>query len=215
MPTRSDIRALVCPTVSVADQARRRIERNLHDGAQQRLLSLTLRLRAVRDTMPPELASQLDQVADGLTGAIDELRELARGIHPPILAEGGLRPALQTLARRSPVPVELDIPLEHRLAEQVEISAYYFVAEALTNAAKHAGASSVTVTAEVDTAILRVTVRDDGAGGADFSHGTGLLGLKDRVEAVGGQLFLDSPPRGGTRLCAELPVIPAEGTLSR
>ena len=195
--------------VAVADQARRRIERNLHDGAQQRLVSLGLQLRAVQATMPPEMAAQLDQVAGGLTGALEELREIARGIHPSVLADGGLRPALRALARRSPVPVKLDIRAQQRLPEQVEVSAYYFVAEALTNAAKHARASSVTVTAEADAAVLRLAVRDDGAGGANFTRGTGLVGLKDRVEAVGGRLFLDSPPGAGTSLCAELPLTPA------
>ena len=152
------------------------------------------------------MGAQLDQVAHGLTGALEELREIARGIHPAALADGGLRPALKALARRSPVPVDLDIRARQRLPEQVEVSAYYFVAEALTNAAKHARASSVTVTAEADAAVLRLAVRDDGAGGADFTRGTGLVGLKDRVEAIGGRLFLDSPPEGGTRLCAELPL---------
>ena len=194
--------------VAVADQARRRIERDLHDGAQQRLVSLGLQLRAIQATMPPEMGAQLDQVAHGLTGALEELREIARGIHPAALADGGLRPALKALARRSPVPVDLDIRSQQRLPEQVEVSAYYFVAEALTNAAKHARASSVTVTAEADAAVLRLAVRDDGAGGADFTRGTGLVGLKDRVEAIGGRLFLDSPPEGGTRLCAELPLTP-------
>jgi predicted ATPase/signal transduction histidine kinase len=192
--------------VAVADQARRRMERNLHDGAQQRLVSLGLQLRAVQATMPPEMGAQLDQVADGLTGALEELGEIARGIHPSVLTDGGLRPALKTLGRRSPVPVKLDIRVRQRLPEQVEVSAYYFVAEALTNAAKHARASSVTVTAEADAAVLRVAVRDDGAGGADFTRGTGLVGLKDRVEAIGGRLFLDSPPGAGTSLRAEFPL---------
>jgi signal transduction histidine kinase len=156
--------------------------------------------------MPPEMGAQLDQVADGLTGALEELGEIARGIHPSVLTDGGLRPALKTLGRRSPVPVKLDIRVRQRLPEQVEVSAYYFVAEALTNAAKHARASSVTVTAEADAAVLRVAVRDDGAGGADFTRGTGLVGLKDRVEAIGGRLFLDSPPGAGTSLRAEFPL---------
>ncbi|HEX5296805.1 MAG TPA: AAA family ATPase [Streptosporangiaceae bacterium] len=198
--------------VTVADQARRRIERDLHDGAQQRLVSLALQLRAVQATMPPEVGAQLDQVADGLTGALEELREIARGIHPSVLADGGLRPALKTLARRSPVPVDLDIRAQQRLPEQVEVSAYYVVAEALTNAAKHARASSVTVTAEADAVVLRVAVRDDGAGGADFTRGTGLVGLKDRVEAIGGRLFLDSPPGAGTSLRAEFPLAPPTAT---
>jgi signal transduction histidine kinase len=199
--------------ITVADQARRRIERNLHDGAQQRLVSLGLELRAIQATMPPELGAQLNQVAGGLTGVLDELREIARGIHPSVLTAGGLRPALRTLARRSPVRVKLDIRAQQRLPEQVEVSAYYFVAEALTNAAKHARASSVTVTADADAAVLRLAVRDDGAGGADFTRGTGLVGLKDRVEAIGGRLFLDSPPGAGTSLRAEFPLPSADGLI--
>jgi signal transduction histidine kinase len=198
--------------VTAADEARRRIERDLHDGAQQRLVTLALQLREIRAAVPPgagDLARRLDGVATGLDDALEELREIARGIHPAALADGGLRPALKALARRSPVPVDLDIRARQRLPEQVEVSAYYFVAEALTNAAKHARASSVTVTAEADAAVLRLAVRDDGAGGADFARGTGLVGLKDRIEAIGGRLFLDSPPEAGTRLCAELPLTPA------
>jgi signal transduction histidine kinase len=143
------------------------------------------------------------------------VREIARGIHPAVLAEGGLRPALKTLARRSPVPVDLQVNADGRLPEPVEVSAYYIVAEALTNAAKHARASAVTVTADADPAgaVLRVTVRDDGVGGADFTGGTGLAGLRDRVEALGGRIFVDSPPGAGTTLRAELPLTAATGGL--
>jgi signal transduction histidine kinase len=206
--------------VAAADQARRRIERDLHDGAQQRLVSLALRLRAARAAVPPEigeLGTELDHAAAEATDALDELREIARGIHPAILAGGGLRPALKTLARRSPVRVDLDIRADERLPEQVEVSAYYVVAEALTNAAKHARASAVTVNVEADAAgaMLRVAVRDDGVGGADFSRGTGLVGLKDRVEALGGRIFLESPPGAGTSLRAELPLASNGGITSR
>jgi signal transduction histidine kinase len=195
--------------VAAADQARRRIERDLHDGAQQRLVSLALQLRAAQGTLPPGLGRAVAEA----TAALEELRETARGIHPPALSEGGLRPALKTLARRCPVPVDLRVHADGRLPEPVEVSAYYVVAEALTNAAKHARASAVTVTAEADTAgaVLRVTVRDDGAGGADFTRGTGLAGLKDRVEALGGRIFVDSPPGAGTTLRAELPLTTANG----
>jgi signal transduction histidine kinase len=197
--------------VAAADQTRRRIERDLHDGAQQRLVSLALQLRTARAAVPPELdalAAELDELAAGATGALDEVREIARGIHPAILAEGGLRTALKTLARRSPIPVDLDMRAEGRLPEHVEVSAYYVVAEALTNAAKHARASAVTVAVEVDAAdaVLRVAVRDDGAGGADSTRGTGLVGLKDRVEALGGRIFLDSPRGAGTSLRVDLPL---------
>jgi signal transduction histidine kinase len=200
--------------VTAADDARRRIERDMHDGAQQRLVSLALFLRAARATVMPELGelgAQLDRATAEADGALDELREIARGIHPAILARGGLRPAVKALARRSPVPVALNIRVGGRLPEHVEVSAYYVIAEALTNAAKHARASAVTVELEADAAgaVLRVQVRDDGAGGADFRRGTGLLGLKDRAEALGGQIVLDSPPGAGTSLRAELPLAAA------
>ena len=203
--------------VATADQTRRRIERDLHDGAQQRLVSLALQLRAAQATAPPHLAAELDSVAAGLDHALDELRELARGIHPPILAERGLGPALRALARRSAVPAELDVSTAGRLPDLVEAAAYFVVAEALTNAAKHARASAVTVEVAADAAdgVLRVAVRDDGAGGASLTGGTGLAGLKDRVDALGGRLFLHSPPGAGTSLRAELPLTTNGGVTSR
>jgi signal transduction histidine kinase len=197
-----------------AGRSRRRIERDLHDGAQQRLVSLALQLRGAQAAVPPELgelAAELDRVAVGLTRALDELRELARGIHPAILAQAGLAPALRTLARRSPIPVDLQVRTEGRLPERVEVTAYYVVSEALTNAAKHARASTVTVTVETADDVLRVSVRDDGVGGADYARGTGLVGLRDRVEAVGGQIFLNSPRGAGTTLRAELPLTEPNG----
>jgi GAF domain-containing protein len=197
--------------VATADQTRRRIERDLHDGAQQQLVSLALRLRATRAAVPPALGADLEQIEAGLTDALDELREIARGIHPAILAKGGLGPALHALARRSPTPVHLDVRAEGRLPEPVEVSAYYVVAEALTNAAKHAHASGVSVDVEVAGDVLRVAVRDDGTGGADFTRGTGLAGLKDRVEALGGRILLDSPRGAGTSLRVELPLTAANG----
>jgi signal transduction histidine kinase len=202
--------------VAAADHARRRIERDLHDGAQQRLVSLALRLRAAQAALPPqsgELAAQLDSLVTEATSTLDELRELARGIHPAVLAERGLAPALDALARRSATPVELDVTVEGRLPEQVEIAAYYAVSEALTNTAKHAAASIVQI--QVDTIAgegadtLRIEIRDDGRGGADLAHGTGLRGLKDRVEALGGQIHLDSPPEAGTTLRLKLPLTDA------
>ena len=201
--------------VAAADQARRRIERDLHDGAQQRLVSLALQLRAAQAAVPPELGADLARAAAEATGALEEVREIARGIHPAVLTEGGLRLALKALARRSPIPVDLQVHAVQRLPEPVEVSAYYVIAEALTNAARHAGASAVTVTVEVAGDVLRVAVRDDGAGGADFARGTGLAGLKDRVEALGGRLFLNSPPGAGTSLCAELPLTTNGGVTSR
>ncbi|MCH6172388.1 histidine kinase [Pseudonocardia alaniniphila] len=197
--------------VTTADQTRRRIERDLHDGAQQRLVALTLQARAAQAAAPPDatnLQAQLADLAAQATIALDELREFARGIHPAILADGGLRPALKTLARRSPVPVELDVAVDRRLPDQIEIAVYYLVAEALTNTAKHAHASVVHV--EVNTAhdgdLLQVWVRDDGRGSADLSGGTGLVGLRDRAEALGGRLSVQSAPGAGTTVQAELPL---------
>jgi signal transduction histidine kinase len=197
--------------VATADATRRRIERNLHDGAQQRLVSLALKLRAAQATAPPgagELAQQLDRTAAGLDDVLDDLREIARGLHPAILAAGGLHPALKTLARRSAVPVRLDIQVD-RLPEPIEIAAYYTVAEALTNVAKHARATAADIqVAEID-GVLHVRVCDNGRGGAGFSQGSGLVGLKDRVEALGGHLRLDSAPGAGTTLDITLPSSPA------
>ncbi len=197
--------------VATADQTRRRIEQDLHDGAQQRLVSLGLRLRAVRTEVPPELADEIDKLADEANDALKELRVLAHGIHPATLAKGGLPAALRTLARRSPVPADLDVRVKGRLPEHVEVSTYYVVAEALTNAAKHAHASAITITVDTDPAgtVLCFEIRDNGTGGADFAHGTGLLGLKDRVEALGGRIFLNSPRGAGTTLRVELPITDA------
>ncbi len=156
--------------------------------------------------VPLELGGQLDEAVAEATGALAELTEIARGIHPAVLAEHGLSAALRTLARRSPIPVDLQVRAGERLPEPVEVSAYYVVAEALTNAAKHSGASAVSVEVEVAGKALRVAVRDNGAGGAGLARGTGLAGLKDQVEALGGRLFLDSRPGAGTSLQAEFPL---------
>ena len=195
--------------VATADETRRRIERDLHDGTQQRLVSATLQLRAAEATLPPdmeELARELRGVATGLDGALDELREFARGIHPAILAEGGLAPALRALARRSAVPVRLQLPPNGRLPERIEVAVYFVVSEALANAAKHAQASVVAIELEQTDAVLRVHVEDDGVGGADLRHGSGILGLKDRVEALSGRLTLRSEPGAGTSITVELPL---------
>ena len=209
---RAEVAASRARIIAAADQARQRIERDLHDGAQQRLVSLALRLRDAQAAVPPgldELRAQLDDAVASANDALDEVREIARGIHPAVLATGGLRPALRALARRSPVPVRVDVLAEQRLPGHVEVSAYYVVAEALTNVAKHARASAVSIRAEVAGHLLRVTVTDDGTGGAVVGGGTGLVGLKDRVEALGGRLRLYSPDGGGTSLTAELPVTTA------
>jgi signal transduction histidine kinase len=209
---RGELTASRARIAATADETRRRIERDLHDGAQQRLVSLTLQLRAAQAALPPgraDLVAELDRVATGLNSALEELREFASGIHPAILAERGLAPALRTLSRRSPVPIKLDLRTEERLPEAVEIGAYYIVSEALTNAAKHANASRVTVTVAVathDGDVLDVSVRDDGVGGADFAGGSGLVGLRDRVEALGGRVALQSEPGAGTTLSVVLPL---------
>jgi len=212
---RAELAACRAQVVATADETRRRIERDLHDGAQQRLVSLALQLRAAQQGVPPELGglrAELGRVAAGLGGALEELREYARGIHPAILAVGGLAPALKTLARRSPLPVTLDVRLAARLPEHVEVTAYYVVSEALANAAKHAGASAVRVGAGAVGDVIWVVVRDDGGGGADPARGSGLVGLKDRVEAIGGTLSVRSRPGQGTTLLAELPARPGQSS---
>jgi len=200
--------------VATADATRRHIERNLHDGAQQRLVSCALQLRAAQAAAPPDagdLRERLNVVADELTSAIDDLREIARGIHPAVLAEGGLRPALKALSRRSPIPVRLDVHVDSRLPEHIEVAAYYVVAESLTNAAKHAHASIVDVDARTANRVLTVQVRDDGRGGATLTGGSGLLGLKDRIEALGGRFSLHSPQGEGTRIDVALPTDATNG----
>jgi signal transduction histidine kinase len=207
--SRAELNASRARIVATADATRRRIERDLHDGTQQRLVSLALELRAAEQAVPAELhehRAALGHAADGLTGVLNELREIARGIHPAILAEGGLGPALKTLARRSAVPVELELPSELQLPEGIEVATYYIVSEALTNAAKYAHASVVRVAVEVHEQLLRVSVRDDGRGGADPDGGSGLVGLKDRAEAMGGTISLRSPLGAGTSVEADLPL---------
>jgi signal transduction histidine kinase len=198
--------------VAAADHARRRIERDLHDGTQQRLVSLALDLRAAEAAVPPErpgLKADLANVAEGLAGALEELQDLARGIHPAILSDGGLGPALKALARRSALPVEPDLDVPVRLAEQVEVAAYYVVSESLANAAKHARASVVQVTARVTDGVLHLAIRDDGVGGARTTTGSGLIGLIDRVQAVGGTISITSPAGRGTTLLVDLPAAAA------
>jgi signal transduction histidine kinase len=206
---RTDLTASRARVVAATDDIRRRIERDLHDGTQQRLVSLALVVRnaqaGVTDTQP-QLKAELDDVADGLVAALDDLREISRGIHPALLANGGLGAALKALARRSPLPVELDIDLDGRLPDSVEVAAYYVVAEALANAAKHARPTAIWVAAEVVDGRLRLTVHDDGIGGADPANGSGLTGLADRVEALGGTITVHSPPGEGTTLQARLPL---------
>jgi signal transduction histidine kinase len=183
--TRTELTASRARIVAAGDQARRKIERDLHDGVQQRLVSLALNLRLASDVASDgtDIRPQLSQIEEGLVSAVDDLRELSRGIHPAVLSEGGLRPALASLARRSAVPVELSIHGVDRLPEPIEVGVYYVVSEALTNVAKHAQASVVEVTLEAAGSRVGLTVQDDGVGGADDGHGTGLIGLSDRVHA--------------------------------
>jgi signal transduction histidine kinase len=196
------LRASRARLVEVADAERRRIQRNLHDGAQQRLTAVLLTLARLREA--PGDPVLLDLALDELALGLQELRELASGLHPSVLSERGLVPALEALALRAPVRVELQHLPDRRLAEPVEAAAYFVVAEALANVQKHAGASHVTVSATAGDHALTVEVLDDGIGGAD-EGGEGLRGLADRVEALGGRLTLSSPAGQGTRLLAEIP----------
>jgi signal transduction histidine kinase len=208
---RAELAAVRARAAATADETRRQIERDLHDGAQQRLVSLALRLRVAQASVPPEcggLHAELGRVAAGLTSVLDELREYARGIHPAILAERGLGPALKTLACRSPVPVCLAVRTDARLPECVELTVYYVISEALTNVAKHASASAVHVDVEAAGTMIRLSVSDDGLGGADPARGSGLAGLRNRVEDIGGTLIVRSCPGEGTHLIAELPAQP-------
>jgi GAF domain-containing protein len=195
--------------VAAADEARKRMERDLHDGAQQRLVSLALRLRATEAMAPPELdelRSALDQLSHGLTEVHESLRELSHGIHPSVLSEAGLRAALRALARRSAIPVTVDYEAGERYDEGLEVTAYYVVSEALANVVKHSGAECASVEVTSDEGELCVVVADDGTGGADPVRGSGMIGLIDRVEARGGTLHISSPVNGGTTLRVALPL---------
>ncbi len=206
---RAELAASRMRVVAAADEMRRRIERNLHDGTQQRLITLSLKLRGLHDNIPDEqtaLRSQMSHLEEGLASLLDELREISRGLHPPMLSAAGLGPALRSLVRRAALPVDLDVRLAERLPEPLEVAAYYVVSEALANAAKHAGASGAEVQLHLAGGVLRVEIRDDGAGGADPARGSGIVGLRDRVEALGGTMRLTSPPGEGTSMLVELPM---------
>ena len=207
--SRTELTASRARVVAAADGTRKQIERDLHDGIQQRLISLGLELRAARAAVPRQLSEfddELSRVADGLASASDELREISRGIHPAIISEGGLEPALRTLCRRSAVPVHLDLHAGRRFPERVEVAAYYVVSEALTNAAKHAHPSVVNLELGTHDTTLQLAIRDDGIGGADPDLGSGLVGLRDRIEALGGTLQVTSPSGIGTTLTIEVPL---------
>ena len=204
--SRAELVASRARIVAAAGEARRRIERDLHDGTQQQLVTLILDLQQVQAEAPPGQQGSLSRIADRVTDVLDQVREISRGIHPSILSELGLTRALKALARRSAVPVELDLRTGQRLPDHVEVAAYYAVSEALANVAKHARASAVHVELDTPDATLRLAVRDDGIGGADPARGSGLTGLRDRIEAVGGTLDVTSPAEGGTTLLIKIPV---------
>jgi signal transduction histidine kinase len=203
---RAELIASRARIVAAADDARWRLERDLHDGAQQRLVALGLKLRKAQQGVPDDLVDlqdELSEIVSGLTGASHELQEISRGIHP---ARAGLVPALKTLARRSAVPVNLDVAIDQRVPESLAVAAYYVVAEALANTAKHAKAAQATVRVHTTDRGLFLSICDDGIGGADTTKGSGLIGLKDRIEALGGHLRVTSPRGGGTSLHTLLPL---------
>jgi signal transduction histidine kinase len=207
--SRTELTASRARLVASADQARRRIERDLHDGVQQRLIALGLELRAAEAITPaglPELRTRLSHTARGLAGVIEDLREISRGLHPAVLSKGGLGPALKMLARRSTVPVELNICAERRPTEPVEAAVYYIASEALTNVAKHAHASVVHIDLTIGETVVRLLINDDGAGGANPSNGSGLIGLVDRVDVLGGSIEITSPVGNGTSLDVTIPI---------
>ena len=208
---RSDLIASRARVVAAADESRRRIERDLHDGAQQRLVALALRLRTVESTAvaPAQrhLRELLSELVRDLAGILDDLQKVSRGIVPPILTRSGLGPALRSLARRSAVPVVLDVDVTGRLPERVEVAVYYTVSEALTNVVKHANASEARVDVTTEDRTVRLSIHDDGRGGARFDGGgSGLVGLKDRVEALGGAIEVVSPTGGGTSVLVRIPL---------
>jgi len=207
--SRSELAASRARIVAASDQARRQVERDLHDGVQQRLVSLALEVRAAQSALPPadtEDRAELSGVVDGLNSALEEVREIARGLHPAILSAGGLGPALRTLARRAPLPVALDLQVEDELSDGVEVAAYYAVSELVTNTAKHAQALSMDVAVTSVDGVLRIVARDDGIGGADPARGSGLIGLRDRIETLGGTFSVRSPRGEGTTAEVALPL---------
>jgi signal transduction histidine kinase len=193
--------------IAAEHKERQRLERNLHDGAQQRLIALSLELKLLEKQLQgdPEAAVRLDRARTEIALSLDELRAVARGLHPAVLSGHGLEVALQSIAAHSATPVRLSVALDERLPEQIEAAAFYVVSESLANVAKHAQATSVSVDVERRDDVILVEVADDGVGGADTEAGSGLRGLADRVEAQGGRLRIWSPAGGGTRLRAEMP----------
>ncbi len=207
--TRAELIASRARIVAAGDEARRQIERNLHDGTQQRLVAIGLDVQTVRESMPVEMQdarSGLERVKDELEAVLEDVRELSHGLHPALLSRAGLEPSLRSLARKSPIPVELNVSLSKRPSESTETAVYYVISEALANSAKHAHASHVSVVLTTSESEIRAVIEDDGGGGAEASAGSGLVGLIDRIEALGGRFALDSPPGHGTRISIEMPL---------
>jgi signal transduction histidine kinase len=208
---RDELKASRARIVAAGDATRRRIERDLHDGIQQRLVALSLELRMANDEVPSgheALRRRMEWSVRETTDVIRELREFSRGMYPALLTRGGLGPALATLARRSAVPVELHMDVGHRLDERVEVGVYFLVSESLANAGKHARASAMSIHLTADGGDVRLMIHDNGVGGADPRRGSGLTGLRDRVEALGGEITIVSPVNGGTTLLARIPTAP-------
>jgi signal transduction histidine kinase len=207
--SRAELAASRARVVAAADETRRRIERDLHDGTQQRLISLAIEMRAAEAKVPADFAEHraiFSHAVKGLAETLKDLQEISRGIHPAILSKGGLEPAIKSLARRSAVAVELDLQVDRRLPQQIEVAAYYVVSEALNNVAKYAHASLVHVGVHASDAVLELVVRDDGIGGADPTRGSGLIGLRDRVEALGGTITIAGDLGEGTSVVARIPL---------
>ena len=208
--SRSDLLASRARVVAAADESRRRIERDLHDGAQQQLVTLALKLRTIEAAAAApgqeRLRAELAGLEHDLGSILDDLQEVSRGIIPPILTRSGLRPALRSLARQSPIPVTLHSDVAGRLPERVEVAVYYTVSEVLTNVVKHARASEIRLDLVIEHGIVRLSIHDDGIGGADLARGSGLVGLKDRVEALGGGIEVLSPAGGGTSVLVHIPL---------
>jgi signal transduction histidine kinase len=206
---RAELIASRARIVAAGDEARRRFERNLHDGTQQRLVALRLDLKRIRGTIPAdqrEAHAGLEDVERELDAVLEEVREVSRGLHPPQLAQGGLGASLRALARRSPIPVDVAVDVPERPPAPVETATYYVVSEALANAIKHSRAGTVSVRVARANGWLCATVVDDGVGGAEVGTGSGLTGLHDRVEALGGRFALESPQGAGTTISIELPI---------
>ncbi|MGI5243030.1 DUF4118 domain-containing protein [Dactylosporangium sp. CA-139066] len=213
--SKAELAASRARLVAAADQARQRIERDLHDGAIQHFLAVAMQLSATQAVLPPEMQQARDELSRALCSlnkAMDNLREISRGIHPTLLASGGLPTALKALARRSPIPVDLDLHTDQRMPPLVETAAYYIVSEALANAAKHSRATVVNVQTSTRNDMLCLSIHDDGIGGADPHCGTGLTGLQDRVEALGGDFTITSRAGEGTLLQATIPAAPTPGS---